>query len=506
MAREQQAAFDVGPRAGAKAEVEEDGATVEEPDPASPVGPRFGAAEQLNSGGCGEARRGLAAIRRRWCAPVRPNCRAQACEVLTQARAILLVAPGRSRRKPSPTQRLGARTRPQLRRRSASLLDRSLQPARWSRSARQGRVERLLRSLHERTGRCTGTAGLSRASTPHSITRTHRRPRTALGRSRTTAPRAERPWTRSRMSVIDVVNVVTCAANMADRDFDERERRKSSHRKWKQKLPYRRRRQPIVDEANVDARADCRGPAGIHRSIWMGIRREQDRVGPVFPGRSVRTESGAKVRRRQEVMTMLRIATFGLSVLWALSGQSGVSRPRRSTEQRSCWRRSTRRSRIKGRCTAVAPTRVRAGRAAISIAPRTGSRRGRARNDQIGWSGSASCPHRGSGNTARVGTDGDPQCVKSDGARFKGRKCCEKRGVDPAFMAAHNAPHNLFPADGEINGARGHHPFGRVLGEVRKYGTCDFEVGGEPKAAEPLRSTGNWHEPCSTCRNNTAWT
>ena len=38
-----------GPRTGAKAEVEEDGATVEEPDPASPVGPRFGAAEQLNA-------------------------------------------------------------------------------------------------------------------------------------------------------------------------------------------------------------------------------------------------------------------------------------------------------------------------------------------------------------------------------------------------------------------------------------------------------------------------
>ena len=132
------------------------------------------------------------------------------------------------------------------------------------------------------------------------------------------------------------------------------------------------------------------------------------------------------------------------------------------------------------------------------------ARKSEKRSDRMEWE--RVVPASWIGEHRACWTDGDPQCVKSDGARFKGRKCCEKRGVDPAFMAAHNAPHNLFPADGEINGARGHHPFGRVLGEVRKYGTCDFEVGGEPKAAEPLRSTGNWHEPCSTCRNNTAWT
>ena len=34
-------------------------------------------------------------------------------------------------------------------------------------------------------------------------------------------------------------------------------------------------------------------------------------------------------------------------------------------------------------------------------------------------------------------------------------------------------------------GNRKHHPFGTVEGEPRTYGTCDFELGGSPKVAEP---------------------
>ena len=52
--------------------------------------------------------------------------------------------------------------------------------------------------------------------------------------------------------------------------------------------------------------------------------------------------------------------------------------------------------------------------------------------------------------------------MKSDGTPFKGRKCCTKSGVDPAFMAAYTDPHNLFPAGGEVNGDRSAYPFGRV--------------------------------------------
>ena len=40
-------------------------------------------------------------------------------------------------------------------------------------------------------------------------------------------------------------------------------------------------------------------------------------------------------------------------------------------------------------------------------------------------------------------------------------------------------------AGGEVNGDRLNHPFATVEGEPRRYGSCDFEVGGSPKAAEP---------------------
>lgn len=60
-----------------------------------------------------------------------------------------------------------------------------------------------------------------------------------------------------------------------------------------------------------------------------------------------------------------------------------------------------------------------------------------------------------------------------------------KPGVDETFRAFHKDPHNLFPASGEINGDRSNLPFGQVEGEDREYGACDFEVGGEPRLAEP---------------------
>ena len=84
--------------------------------------------------------------------------------------------------------------------------------------------------------------------------------------------------------------------------------------------------------------------------------------------------------------------------------------------------------------------------------------------------------------------EGDSLCVKKDGSPFRGRKCCLRPGVDPAFAAAHNDPHNLFPSGGEVNGDRSNHPYGTVQGEPRAYGTCDFEVGGRPKVAEPADS------------------
>lgn len=78
---------------------------------------------------------------------------------------------------------------------------------------------------------------------------------------------------------------------------------------------------------------------------------------------------------------------------------------------------------------------------------------------------------------------GNAKCVKPDGTAFKGRACCAR--VDKTFQKIEADLHNLTPAVGELNGDRGKLPYGIVSGEPRKYGACDFEIGGTPKVTEP---------------------
>lgn len=84
--------------------------------------------------------------------------------------------------------------------------------------------------------------------------------------------------------------------------------------------------------------------------------------------------------------------------------------------------------------------------------------------------------------------DGHELCVRNDDKHFNGRDCCTKAGIDPKFMEKYNDLHNLFPASGEINFDRLHHPYGEVQGEPRAYGACDFEMGRRPTVAEPAKS------------------
>ena len=105
------------------------------------------------------------------------------------------------------------------------------------------------------------------------------------------------------------------------------------------------------------------------------------------------------------------------------------------------------------------------------------------RSDRLEWEHVV--PASWLGRDRACWSEGHELCVKSDGTPFKGRECCTKRGVDPAFLAAHNDPHNLFPAGGEINGDRSAYSYGAVEGEPREYGSCDFEVGGSPRVVEP---------------------
>ena len=75
------------------------------------------------------------------------------------------------------------------------------------------------------------------------------------------------------------------------------------------------------------------------------------------------------------------------------------------------------------------------------------ARRNDKRSDRVEWEHVAPVSRFGRGRSCW--TAGHALCVKKNGKPFKGRRCCLMRGVDDAFRAAHNDPHNLFPAGGE---------------------------------------------------------
>ena len=74
-------------------------------------------------------------------------------------------------------------------------------------------------------------------------------------------------------------------------------------------------------------------------------------------------------------------------------------------------------------------------------------------------------------------------CVTVSGRSIKGRKCCAR--IDPAYRAAYNDLHNLWPTVGEVNEQRAHYELGLVPGEDRSFGRCDFEVDHGRGVAEP---------------------
>lgn len=74
-------------------------------------------------------------------------------------------------------------------------------------------------------------------------------------------------------------------------------------------------------------------------------------------------------------------------------------------------------------------------------------------------------------------------CRDAAGKGFRGRACCAE--VDPAFKRAYQDLHNLWPALGATNQARGNHGFGEIPGEARAFGRCDLEIDPATKLAEP---------------------
>ncbi len=59
------------------------------------------------------------------------------------------------------------------------------------------------------------------------------------------------------------------------------------------------------------------------------------------------------------------------------------------------------------------------------------------------------------------------------------------RASSPRFNRIEADMHNLYPALARINKARGSRAFGRVPGEPRRFGSCDFEIDPQKRRVEP---------------------
>ena len=104
-------------------------------------------------------------------------------------------------------------------------------------------------------------------------------------------------------------------------------------------------------------------------------------------------------------------------------------------------------------------------RAACGYVPRGHSRRTR----RIEWEHQVPAARFGQGLPCWRG------CPGGD----RGRTCCAHgpdHGGDARFREMLGDMHNLVPAVGELNEDRSDRPYGEVRGEVRAYGSCDFEV------------------------------
>ena len=80
--------------------------------------------------------------------------------------------------------------------------------------------------------------------------------------------------------------------------------------------------------------------------------------------------------------------------------------------------------------------------------------------------------------------DGDDDCVKRTGKKYKGRKCARKVSKDFRLMEADM--YNLHPAIGAVNAARSNYNFGMLDGEDSDFGACDFKI--DHRVAEPPKA------------------
>ncbi len=77
--------------------------------------------------------------------------------------------------------------------------------------------------------------------------------------------------------------------------------------------------------------------------------------------------------------------------------------------------------------------------------------------------------------------DGHELCVRTNGRKYKGRRCAGK--ANETYRKMETDLYNLVPEIGELNADRRNYRFGIIEGESRAYGACDFEI--EDRIVEP---------------------
>ena len=75
-------------------------------------------------------------------------------------------------------------------------------------------------------------------------------------------------------------------------------------------------------------------------------------------------------------------------------------------------------------------------------------------------------------------------CWQGEGCEnVTGRRCCDE--VNARFQTFAGDLHNIVPAVGVINAARGSLSYGEIRGESRRFGDCDIEINAESRLVEP---------------------
>ncbi len=97
-------------------------------------------------------------------------------------------------------------------------------------------------------------------------------------------------------------------------------------------------------------------------------------------------------------------------------------------------------------------------------------------------------PAENFGRTFREWREGDPICVHSDGTPFKGRRCAQLANEEYRLMEADM--HNLYPAIGCVNAARGNRNFTQLEADApSSFGTCQMKIEGK-RVEPPARARG----------------